>query len=63
MEIILSFIWHNWDTILQSISTIVSACAAIAALTPTPKDDRVLRIVRNTVDILGMNWGNAKNGK
>lgn len=63
MEIIISFVWHNWDTILQSLSTVVSACAAITALTPTPKDDKVLRIVRNILDVLSMNWGHAKNCK
>lgn len=63
MEIIISFVWHNWDTIIQSISTIISACAAIAALTPTPTDDKVLSGLRKVINFLGMNWGHAKNGK
>ncbi len=63
METTLSFIWHNWSTIIQSISTIVTACAAIAALTPTPTDDKVFHGMRKIVDVLGMNWGHAKNSK
>lgn len=63
MEIIISFIFKNWSTIIDSVSTIVSACAAIAALTPTPKDDAALRNIRKVIDALGLNWGHAKNRK
>ena len=46
---------------------IIGAAAAVAALTPTPKDDKIisqiLGIVKKVADILGMNVGNAKNDK
>ena len=60
---IIEFIWNNWSIIVDSAATIVSACAAIAALTPPSKDDEVLRNLRKIVDVLALNWGHAKNRK
>ena len=48
---------------LQALSVLVTACAGIAALTPTPKDDGVLLILRRIIDFLALNFGNAKNAK
>lgn len=42
---------------------VVAAAAAIASLTPTPKDDGILLIVRKVVDFFAFNFGHAKNGK
>lgn len=46
---------------LQALSLLISAFAAIAALTPTPKDDGVLLILRKIIDLLALNFGGAKN--
>lgn len=46
--------------ILTAVCTLASA---IAALTPTPKDDGVVAIVRKVVDFLAFNWGHAANHK
>ena len=50
---------------LVLITTIISSSAALAALTPTPKDDaavgKVLKVLFQAVNILGLNVGKAKN--
>jgi hypothetical protein len=48
---------------LQVLSLIVAACAAIAAITPTPKDDGIFLLLRRVVDFLALNFGHAKNVK
>ena len=51
------------QTALETAPIIVTAAAAIAAITPTPKDDIVLIWVRKIIDFLALNFGNAKNAK
>lgn len=48
---------------LQALSLLISAFAAIAALTPTPKDDGVLLVLRKIIDLLALNFGGAKNAR
>ena len=57
----LEFITNNWPTFINILTLVVSLAAAIAALTPTPKDDNVLAVIRKVVDFLALNVGNAKN--
>ena len=52
---------ENWDTYSVAILAIMGAAAAIAALTPTPRDDGIVAFLRKVIDIIGMNIGNAKN--
>lgn len=59
----IEFITQNWDVLLQILTGTVAVAAAIAALTPTPKDDSVMAIIRKVVDFLALNVGNAKNQK
>lgn len=49
--------------ILQVISLLITAFATIAAITPTPKDDGVLLVLRKIVDLLALNIGGARNDK
>jgi hypothetical protein len=46
---------------LQALSLLVAAFASIAALTPTPKDDGIMLVLRRVVDFLALNFGGAKN--
>jgi hypothetical protein len=46
---------------LQLLSVLIAACASIAALTPSPKDDSALLILRKIIDFLALNFGGAKN--
>ena len=45
---------------IQIASLVVSVASAIAALTPTPKDDLWIGKVYKIVDILALNVGKAK---
>lgn len=60
-----AFTWitENGEAIWGIASTIVTAAALIAALTPSPKDDSWVAKVRGVIDKLGLNWGFAKNEK
>ena len=55
------YIITNWFEILEVAGLVVAAAAAIAAMTPTPKDDGVIKVVRKVVDALALNVGKAKN--
>ena len=48
---------------LQALGILVSGAAAIAALTPTPKDDGILLVIRKIIDFLALNIGGARNDK
>ena len=47
--------------ILAICTLVVTLAAAITALTPTPKDDGIVRKIRKVIDFLALNFGNAKN--
>lgn len=48
-------------TVWVIASSLVTICAAVAALTPTPKDDAFFATVRKWIDLFGFNFGFAKN--
>ena len=56
----LSFIITYWNELLIAISSVISGASAVAALTPTPKDDNVWNKVKKGIDVLALNVGNAK---
>ncbi len=45
------------------VTSTVTAAAAMAALTPSPKGDSRIARIRKVIDIFGGNWGFAKNDK
>jgi hypothetical protein len=51
---------HKID-ILNIVTSIVATCSAIAALTPTPKDDGFLKKAYMVIDWLAINVGKAKD--
>ena len=55
-----AFIMTYWDEILIAISGIISGASALAAMTPTQKDDAVLAAVKKGLDVLALNIGYAK---
>lgn len=63
----LSLFWQqvlaNKVAIWLALTSTVTAAAAMAAITPSPKDDSWVAKIRKVVDILGWNWGFAKNNK
>ena len=57
----MEWIVANWQGILAAVTGVIAAASAIAALTPTPKDDAILYKIRQLIDLLALNIGNAKN--
>jgi hypothetical protein len=60
---LLAKIAANKVEIWLAITTTMTAAAAVAALTPSPKDDSRVAKIRKVIDIFGWNWGFAKNDK
>ena len=61
MTEIISYLVSNVDSILFAVSAIVAAASAVAALTPTPKDDAVAAKAYKVLDWLALNIGKAKD--
>lgn len=53
----------DFNLIFQAVTIVVTAAAAIAALTPVPAEGSKWQIVRKVIDFLAINVGNAKNLK
>ena len=56
----------NWviehkDAVIGIITGLVAVASAIAALTPTPKDDTIVGKIYKFVDLLALNVGKAKD--
>jgi hypothetical protein len=47
---------------LSAVTTVIAAASAVAALTPTPRDDKILGKLAKIVDLLALNIGYAKRG-
>ena len=57
----MTYIQENWEQILTILAGIVTVASAIAALTPTPKDDGWVKKAYKVVDLLALNVGKAKD--
>lgn len=64
----MEIIQNNLKDIILAITATVAAASAVAALTPTPKDDFAigklkgfLRIAYKIMDVLALNVGKAKD--
>lgn len=56
----IEFILQNGEAILAVASGVVATASALAALTPTPVDDGIIRLLRRVVEVLALNVGNAR---
>jgi hypothetical protein len=61
MKDIIAYLVSNVDSIVAALTAIVAAASAIAALTPTPKDDSLVAKAYKIVDWLALNVGKAKD--
>jgi|TARA_R110000803_G_scaffold127994_3_gene195365 hypothetical protein len=61
MSEIIKYIVSNADGILLILSSVVATASAIAALTPTPKDDGIASKAYKIIDWLALNVGKAKD--
>lgn len=46
---------------LQAVMTLVTAASAITAVTPTPRDDRIVGKLYKALEIMALNIGRAKD--
>jgi len=47
--------------IFNIVTTVVAACSAVAAVTPTPTDDSMVAKAYKIIDLLAINIGKAKD--
>ena len=57
----IEYFTENKEAIIQVVTAVIAAASAIAALTPTPKDDGLLKKVAKIVDLLALNVFRAKD--
>ena len=57
----IEYITENKEQLFGIITAVISAASAIAALTPTPKDDTIVGKVYKLVDWLALNVFKAKD--
>ena len=58
---LLNYVIDNKEQLLGVVTSVIAACSAIAALTPTPKDDGFVKWCYKIIDMLALNVGNAKD--
>jgi hypothetical protein len=56
----IDYILENKDELFGVVTAIIAAASAIAALTPTPKDDTIIGKAYKVIDWLALNVFNAK---
>ena len=61
MADILNWVLAHKSDLVAILTGIVSVASAIAALTPTPKDDGIVKKVYGVIDMLALNVGKAKD--
>ena len=61
MKEIISYLVANVDSILFAVSAVVAAASAVAALTPTPKDDSIVAKAYKVLDWVALNVCKAKD--
>ena len=52
---------HQLLDIFNIVTTVVAACSAVAAITPTPTDDSMVAKAYKIIDLLAINIGKAKD--
>ena len=61
MSDLIANIVNNLDSIVAVVTSIVAVASGVTALTPTPKDDKVVSKVYKVVEWLALNVGKAKD--
>ena len=57
----MSWILEHKEALIGILTGFVALASAIAALTPTPKDDGWVKKIYKVVDLLALNVGKAKD--
>lgn len=56
----IEYITENKDQLFGIVTAVIAAASAIAALTPTPKDDGLIKKIYKVIDFLALNVFNNK---
>lgn len=56
----LNYILENKESLISIATAVVAAASAICALTPTPKDDGIVRKLYLVIEWAALNIGKAK---
>jgi len=56
----IEYITENKEQLFGIVTAVIAAASAIAALTPTPKDDGLIKKIYKIIDFLALNVFNAK---
>jgi hypothetical protein len=57
----MQFVQSNWEGIVLVLTSAVALASAVTALTPTPKDDGIVKKLYALIDTLAINVGKAKD--
>jgi len=57
MDFLFSGILGEW---FEAVLAIVGAASAVAAATPTKKDDNIIGTISRVIDVIALNVGHAK---
>ena len=57
----IEYISEHKEGIFQIITAAIAVASAVAALTPTPKDDGIIKKITRIIDLLALNVGKAKD--
>tara|TARA_R100000700_G_C3178669_1_gene154563 strand:- start:4291 stop:4476 length:186 start_codon:yes stop_codon:yes gene_type:complete len=57
----MQYVQENWEGIVAVLTGLIATASAVAALTPTPKDDGIVKKLYKLVDLLAINVGKAKD--
>jgi hypothetical protein len=58
---VITWISAHAEQVINALTAIVTGASALAALTPTPKDDSFLGKLYKALDFLALNIGKAKD--
>jgi hypothetical protein len=58
---LITWVASHSDQIIGALTSIVTGASALAALTPTPKDDTFIGKLYKVIDFLALNIGKAKD--
>ena len=56
----MQYVQENWEQIVVILTSAVALASAVAAITPTPKDDGIVKKLYKLIDVLAINVGKAK---
>ncbi len=57
----MEYIVENWDTIGAIALQVIGAAALVATLTPNETDNKIVDALSKIINLLGANFGKAKN--